>query len=391
MEQFDVVIVGGGHAGVEAATAAARRGAQVGLVTFDSSNIGMMSCNPAIGGVGKGHMVREVDALDGVLGRACDAAAIHYRMLNRSKGRAVWGPRVQADRIRFGAFVRAAIAAEPKITLINGEATALVVRNGTVSGVTIGAQSISTRSVVLATGTFLGGRLFRGDERMAGGRIEERAASALADLLRDLALPLGRLKTGTPPRLDGRTIDWSRLARQEFETDPWTMSPLGRRLLPQLHCAITRTNNATHDVIRQNADRSPLYSGEIEGVGPRYCPSIEDKVRRFGDRDGHQIFLEPEGLDTPLVYPNGISTSFPIEVQNELLHTIEGLEAVDIVAPGYAVEYDHVDPRILGHDLAVRDVAGLFVPGRLTERRDMRRRLHRALLREPMLPHTRVV
>ena len=230
---------------------------------------------------------------------------------------------------------------------------------------TIGAQSISTRSVVLATGTFLGGRLFRGDERLAGGRIEERAASALADSLRDLALPLGRLKTGTPPRLDGRTIDWSRLARQESETDPWTMSPLGRRLLPQLHCAITRTNNATHDVIRQNADRSPLYSGEIEGVGPRYCPSIEDKVRRFGDRDGHQIFLEPEGLDTPLVYPNGISTSFPIEVQKEFLHTIEGLEAVDIVAPGYAVEYDHVDPRILGHDLAVRDVAGLFCAGQI--------------------------
>jgi tRNA uridine 5-carboxymethylaminomethyl modification enzyme len=365
VKQFDVIVVGGGHAGVEAGCAAARRGASVALVTFDASKIGAMSCNPAIGGVGKGHMVREVDALDGVLGRASDAAAIHYRMLNRSKGRAVWGPRVQADRKRFGAFVRAAVAAQPDITVVEGEANALTVVGGRVTGVVVDDQKLNVPSVVLATGTFLGGRLFRGEERFAGGRIEERAATALAESLRDLALPLARLKTGTPPRLDGRTIDWSALTRQESDADPWTMSPLGCRVLPQLHCAITRTNVATHDVIRANADRSPLYSGDIEGIGPRYCPSIEDKVRRFGDRDGHQIFLEPEGLDTSLIYPNGISTSLPLDAQHDFLRTIEGLEAVEIVAPGYAVEYDHIDPLILGHDLAVRDIAGLYCAGQI--------------------------
>ena len=400
MKQFDVIVIGGGHAGVEAACAAARRGASVALVTFDASKIGAMSCNPAIGGVGKGHMVREVDALDGILGRASDAAAIHYRMLNRSKGLAVWGPRVQADRKRFGAFVRNTVAncvpshregrlgdsragatgrfgSQPNldhaghgrpaagVTVIEGEATALLVKNAKITGATVNDQNLTAPTVILATGTFLGGRLFRGEERFAGGRIEERAATALADSLRDLALPLARLKTGTPPRLDGRTIDWSRLVRQESDRDPWTMSPLGHRILPQLHCAITRTNTATHDVIRRNADRSPLYSGDIEGVGPRYCPSIEDKVRRFGDRDGHQIFLEPEGLDTPLIYPNGISTSLPVDAQHDFLQTIEGLEAVEIVAPGYAVEYDHIDPRILGHDLAVRVIAGLYCAGQI--------------------------
>ncbi|HTI31603.1 MAG TPA: tRNA uridine-5-carboxymethylaminomethyl(34) synthesis enzyme MnmG [Sphingomonas sp.] len=365
MKQFEVIIVGGGHAGVEAACAAARRGASVALATFDAKMIGAMSCNPAIGGVGKGHMVREIDALDGVLGRASDAAAIHYRMLNRSKGRAVWGPRVQADRKQFGAYVRAAVAREPNITVVEGEASALMVANGQVSGAIFNGDTVMAPSVVLATGTFLGGRLFRGEERFTGGRIEERAATALADSLRDLALPLARLKTGTPPRLDGRTIDWSRLPRQESDADLWTMSPLSQRVLPQLHCAITRTNHATHDVIRANAGRSPLYSGDIEGVGPRYCPSIEDKVRRFGDRDGHQIFLEPEGLDTHLIYPNGISTSLPVDAQHDFLRTIEGLAAVDIVAPGYAVEYDHIDPRILGHDLAVRDIVGLYCAGQI--------------------------
>ncbi|CAM3074846.1 tRNA uridine 5-carboxymethylaminomethyl modification enzyme MnmG [Sphingomonas antarctica] len=380
MKHFDVIVIGGGHAGVEAACAAARRGASVALITFDASKIGAMSCNPAIGGVGKGHMVREVDALDGILGRASDAAAIHYRMLNRSKGRAVWGPRVQADRKRFGAFVRSAVAGQlpshregrpgpsragAGITVIEAEATSLLVTNARITGATVNDQTLSAATVILATGTFLGGRLFRGEDRFAGGRIEERAATALADSLRRLALPLARLKTGTPPRLDGRTIDWSRLPRQDSDPDPWTMSPLGRRILPQVHCAITRTNAATHDVIRANADRSPLYSGDIEGVGPRYCPSIEDKVRRFGDRDGHQIFLEPEGLDTPLIYPNGISTSLPVDAQQDFLRTIDGLAAVEIVEPGYAVEYDHIDPRVLGHDLAVRNIVGLYCAGQI--------------------------
>jgi tRNA uridine 5-carboxymethylaminomethyl modification enzyme len=365
VKHYNVIVIGGGHAGVEAASAAARRGASVALVTFDPGMIGAMSCNPAIGGVGKGHMVREVDALDGILGRASDAAAIHYRMLNRSKGRAVWGPRVQADRQRFGAFVRAAIVAEPSITVVQGEATALTIAGGAIIGAVVDGDRLGAKSIILATGTFLGGRLFRGEERFAGGRIEERAATALAESLRDLALPLARLKTGTPPRLDGRTIDWAKLPRQESDADPWTMSPLGRRILPQLHCALTRTNIATHDVIRANADRSPLYSGDIEGVGPRYCPSIEDKVRRFGDRDGHQIFLEPEGLDTNLIYPNGISTSLPVDAQQDFLRTITGLEQVEIATPGYAVEYDHIDPRILGYDLAVREIAGLYCAGQI--------------------------
>lgn len=364
---YDVIIVGGGHAGVEAALVAARRGARVGLVTFVAAQLGAMSCNPAIGGIGKGHIVREVDAFDGIIARAADSAAIHYRMLNRSKGAAVHGPRVQADRRRFAAAVQAAVAAQPGITVIAGEVIALRLANGSIAGVELAdGNRVDARAVVLATGTFLGGRLFRGDANEAGGRVGERAATALGVQLRDLGLPLARMKTGTPPRLDGRTIDWAKLPEQPSDIDPWTMSPVTcQRTLPQLSCAITRTTAATHDIIRAGLDRSPLHSGAISGQGPRYCPSIEDKVVRFGDRDGHQVFLEPEGLDDALVYPNGISTSLPTDVQTAMIASIPGLEQARIVEPGYAVEYDHVDPRSLDHRLGSHDIAGLFCAGQI--------------------------
>ncbi|MES2754682.1 MAG: tRNA uridine-5-carboxymethylaminomethyl(34) synthesis enzyme MnmG [Pseudomonadota bacterium] len=364
--RFDVIVVGGGHAGVEAATVAARRGATVALVSFAGATIGAMSCNPSIGGIGKGHIVREVDAFDGVIARAADAAAIHYRMLNRSKGAAVQGPRVQADRTRFAAAVQAQLSATPGITLVEGEAVALELVGERIEGLSLAdGTRLHGHAVVLATGTFLGGRLFRGDEREAGGRVGERAATALGQQLRALGLPVGRMKTGTPPRLDGRTIDWSALDEQPSDTEPWTMSPLGRRTLPQVRCAITRTTAATHDVIRGGLARSPLHSGDIAGPGPRYCPSIEDKVVRFGDRDGHQVFLEPESLDDQLVYPNGISTSLPTDVQAQMIATIPGLAAARIVVPGYAVEYDHIDPRALDHRLAAHDIAGLFCAGQI--------------------------
>ncbi len=367
MTSFDVLVIGGGHAGCEAAAVAARMGARTGLVSFDLDAIGAMSCNPAIGGLGKGHLVREVDAFDGLIGRAADAAAIHYRMLNRSKGSAVWGPRVQADRRLFKAAVQAMIAAQAGLKTIAGEAAALVLEGGKVAGVELadGAR-FTAGAVVLCTGTFLGGTLFRGEERMTGGRIGEASAQRLAAQLRAANLPMARLKTGTPPRLDGRTIDWARLEEQPSDADPWTMSPLTRaRANPQLFCAITRTNAASHDVIRANLHRSPLFTGAIEASGPRYCPSIEDKIHRFGDRDGHQVFLEPEGLATPLVYPNGISTSLPAEVQLAMLRTMDGLERVEMAVPGYAVEYDHVDPRALGPDLQLRAIPGLYCAGQI--------------------------
>jgi tRNA uridine 5-carboxymethylaminomethyl modification enzyme len=366
MSRFDVIVVGGGHAGCEAAAAAARRGARVALVTFDRDTVGAMSCNPAIGGLGKGHLVREVDALDGLIARAADAGAIHYRLLNGSKGKAVQGPRVQADRVRFKAAIQALIGATENLTVVQGEAASLAIAGGEVAGLVLSDGSrIDAPSVVLCTGTFLGGRLFRGEERMEGGRIGESAAHLLARQLRELDLPITRLKTGTPPRLDGRTIDWARLDEQPSDSGSWTMSALGRRVLPQLSCAITRTNARTHDIIRGGLSRSPLFGGDIEGRGPRYCPSIEDKIHRFGDRDGHQIFLEPEGLDSHLIYPNGISTSLPTDVQEALLRSIEGLERVRMEVPGYAVEYDHIDPRTLDRTLALAQLPGLYLAGQI--------------------------
>jgi tRNA uridine 5-carboxymethylaminomethyl modification enzyme len=363
---FDVVVIGGGHAGSEAAAAAARRGAATALVTFDRQKLGAMSCNPAIGGIGKGHLVREVDACDGLIGRACDAAAIHYRMLNRSKGPAVHGPRIQADRTHYASTIQQMLAKQANLTIIEGEVASLSVENGRATGVRLASGEIlNARAIVLATGTFLGGRLFRGRETMAGGRIDEQTATLLGEQLRALDLPMGRLKTGTPPRLDGRTIDWSRLDIQPSDATHWTMSPLGTRSLPQVHCAVTRTNDATHAVIRDNLHESPLFSGAIEGQGPRYCPSIEDKVFRFGDRDGHQIFLEPEGLATPVIYPNGLSTSLSTEAQAAMLRTIRGLERVEIAIPGYAVEYDYIDPRALDHTLALEALPGVFCAGQI--------------------------
>jgi tRNA uridine 5-carboxymethylaminomethyl modification enzyme len=343
-QTFDIVVVGGGHAGCEAAAAAARMGASVALLSFNRDQIGVMSCNPAIGGLGKGHLVREVDAFDGIMARAADAAGIHYRMLNASKGAAVRGPRVQADRRLYRAAVQRLIGGQEGLVVVEGEAAALR----------------------LATGTFLGGKLHFGMESRLGGRVGERAATALAGQLRALGLPLARLKTGTPPRLDGRSIDWAALERQESDAEPWTMSPMSSaRPAPQLFCAVTRTNARTHDIVRGGLDRSPLFAGEISGIGPRYCPSIEDKVHRFADRDSHQVFLEPEGLDDLTVYPNGISTSLPLDVQREMVRSMQGLERAEILQPGYAVEYDHVDPRILDSTLAVRDVEGLWLAGQI--------------------------
>lgn len=367
MSDFDIIVVGGGHAGVEAAMVAARMGARVALVTFDPATLGAMSCNPAIGGLGKGHIVREIDALDGVLARAADAAAIHYRMLNRSKGSAVWGPRVQADRKLFRRAVQRMVGAQRNLTVIAGEVAALRIAGGAVQGVELAAgESLRAGRVVLCTGTFLGGVMFRGEERFSGGRVGEAGAQVLAQQLREAALPMARLKTGTPPRLDGRTIDWASLAEQPSDNDPWTFSGMtGARANPQLFCAITRTNARTHDIIRADLDRSPLFTGAIDAAGPRYCPSIEDKIHRFGDREGHQIFLEPEGLDAPLVYPNGISTSLPVDTQLAMLRSIAGLHRVEMATPGYAVEYDHIDPRALGQDLQLKAIPGLYCAGQI--------------------------
>lgn len=368
-DSFDVIVVGGGHAGCEAAAAAARMGARTALVSMRRDMIGAMSCNPAIGGLGKGHLVREVDACDGIIAKAADRAAIHYRMLNSSKGAAVQGPRVQADRKLFKMAIHALLDAQANLEIIEGLAERLVagdVSRETEGLVLAGGRVLRARSVVLATGTFLNAKLHFGMNCRGGGRVGEAASVGLAEQLRGLELPMARLKTGTPPRLDGRTIDWAGLDRQPSDAAGWTFSAMSEgRTVPQLACAITRTNRTTHDVIRSGLDRSPLFSGVITGVGPRYCPSIEDKVHRFGDRDGHQIFLEPEGLDDHLIYPNGVSTSLPEDIQLAMLRTVAGLERVEMVQPGYAVEYDHIDPRALTAGLALRAMAGLFCAGQI--------------------------
>ena len=361
----DVLVIGAGHAGCEAAAAAARRGARVGLLTFRLDDVGQMSCNPSIGGVGKGHLVRELDVFDGLMARAADRAAIHRRILNRSKGPAVWGPRVQADRGLYRGAVRDLLK-ENGVEVIAAEALELVITKGRIAGVETSTGTMPGRAVVIATGTFLDARMFIGGQVIEGGRRGQSASVALAEQVRQIGLAQGRLKTGTPPRLDGRSIDWARLEEQPSDSEAWTMSALDDGASPQqVRCAIARTSERTHDIIRANFDRSPLFAGAIEGRGPRYCPSIEDKVKRFADRGAHQIFLEPEGLRDRLVYPNGISTSLPAEVQREFVRSIAGLERAELVRPGYAVEYEFVDPRRLNQTLEVRGLPGLFLAGQI--------------------------
>lgn len=366
-KSFDVIVVGGGHAGTEAAAVAARMGARTALVTHTAATIGEMSCNPAIGGLGKGHLVREIDALDGVMGRAADAAGIQFRLLNRSKGPAVQGPRAQADRKLYRLAVQAALAAERHLEIVEGGVEDLIVDDGRVVGVVTGdGRRLSAGAVVLTTGTFLNGLIHMGETRIPAGRVGEQPALKLSERLYGLGLRMGRLKTGTPARLDGRSIDWAALEMQPGDDPPVPFSTLTTAITtPQIACGITTTTEATHAIIRANLHRAPMYTGQIGSVGPRYCPSIEDKVVRFADRSGHQIFLEPEGLDDPTVYPNGVSTSLPADVQEAFLRTMPGLARVVVLRPGYAIEYDYVDPRELTPELEARRLPGLYLAGQI--------------------------